>query len=206
LVKNAIRRASHQLRQNLEAFCRQQRGENGNAGEVPFRLRQVADQAGGDRIDTGHEHDRDRRGRLHRRADCRHGPGNDHIDLAGDEFGRQCRESVILALGKQVFDRDVSPFDIAGVAQSLADLAQARPLLLGRVRAEITDDRHRLLLRMGRQRPRDRRPSKDGDKIAPTGHAASWKISRPISMRRISEVPAPATIARVVPRAGAADR
>ncbi|HEX3410283.1 MAG TPA: hypothetical protein VHT00_01080 [Stellaceae bacterium] len=55
----------------------------------------------------------------------------DHVDLAADEIGGQCRQSIIAALRPAVFDRHVLSLDIAGFAQSLAEPGHIRRRLAG---------------------------------------------------------------------------
>ena len=50
---------------------------------------------------------------------CR--PRDDHGHLTADQIGRQRRQSIVLALGPAVFDRDVLALDIAGFVQALPE-------------------------------------------------------------------------------------
>jgi hypothetical protein len=44
-----------------------------------------------------------------------------HCDLRAHELARECRQSIHLTFCPAVFDRHVLPFNIAGLAQSLAE-------------------------------------------------------------------------------------
>src|SRR5947207_495572 len=75
----------------------------------------VDDEAAPDGVVAAREDDWDRRSRSFRRewrndtaACC------DQIDLATDEIGSQCGQSIIAALCPAVFDRQILPLDIAG--------------------------------------------------------------------------------------------
>jgi hypothetical protein len=52
--------------------------------------------------------------------------GCDHVDLAADEAGGQCRLPIIAALCPAVFDRQVLSLDPAGFAQSSAESSHKR--------------------------------------------------------------------------------
>jgi hypothetical protein len=47
------------------------------------------------------------------------------------ELGRQCRHSVEVTIGRTVFDRNVTTFDIAGFLEPLPEGAQPSIILLG---------------------------------------------------------------------------
>jgi len=72
-------------------------------GLIPVTL------AGRDRV-ADEKDDRDRRGcafRSERRRGAAH--CHDHVDLAADEIGGQCRKPIVAALDPAVFDRYVCP-------------------------------------------------------------------------------------------------
>ena len=151
----------NQLGQQLELLGRQFDGEGAEAREVAARPGDTGDQAVPDRVVDAGENDRDRRGRVLRRACCRDGARRDHVDLAADEVGSQCRQPIIVAFRKAVFDRHVLSLDIAGFAQSMMERRHIRSRRAGRPAVEVPDHRHRLLLRTGGVRPCDRRAAED---------------------------------------------
>ena len=46
---------------------------------------------------------------------------DDHCHLAANQIGRQCWHSIVLVLGRPVFDCDVPTLDIASFLQALAE-------------------------------------------------------------------------------------
>ena len=71
-----------------------------------FRPGETGDQAPLDRVAADREDDRDRRGRAFGHK-CRNiaAACQDHVDLAADEVGGQCRQPIIVVLRPAVFDR-----------------------------------------------------------------------------------------------------
>src|SRR5262249_30471950 len=69
------------------------------------------------------EHDRDHCVRGFDRANgSRRAAGHgDDRDPTANEFGRQLRHAIILALGPAILDRDVLPFDKADFAETSAE-------------------------------------------------------------------------------------
>jgi hypothetical protein len=65
-----------------------------------------------------------------------------------------------------IFDRDVAAFDIAEIAQTLAERAQAAREKFWRLRAQEPDGRQLRRLRTRRERPCDRRAAEEGDEFA----------------------------------------
>jgi hypothetical protein len=137
--------------------------EAADAGEVTPLPGETRDEAQPDRV-AARKDDRNRRCHGFRRL-CRRSAGErrDHLDLAADEVGGQCRQPIGVALRPAVFDRDVLTFDVAGFVQSLAERGHIRGNRIGRRGAEDADHRHRLLLRArwlararGRVRPENR--------------------------------------------------
>jgi hypothetical protein len=104
---------------------------NRHAGEVAAGAAEAGREAELHRIDTNGEDDRHGRG-------CRLGGkrrGRADRDHAGHaavgEIGCQHRQSVILAVCKAIFDRDVLAFDVAGLLQALSDAGQPQNIGLG---------------------------------------------------------------------------
>src|SRR4051812_10670928 len=91
---------------------------------------------------------------------------HDQIDLAADEIGGQCGQPIVMALRPAVFDRQILSLDVAGFAQSLAERGHKWCTQARRPGAEVSDHRHRLLLRPRRERPRDRRAAQQKYQLA----------------------------------------
>ena len=85
------------------------------------------------------EDDRNRRGRRLCRQCRRSAAGRDnHGHLAANQIGRQCRQSIVLALRPAIFDRHVPALDVAGFAQALAERAQTAAYRVRRSRCRET--------------------------------------------------------------------
>jgi hypothetical protein len=117
--------------QNLELLSRQIARQDHHAREVAAGAAEAGREAELHRVDTGVEDDRDGRGcRLggkRRGRAGRNNPGHPAVD----QIGRQCRQSVILAVCKTIFDRHVLAFDVAGLLQALSDAGQPHDIGLG---------------------------------------------------------------------------
>ena len=122
-------------------------GQKADAGEIAARSRETYDPSIGHRVTPGAEDDRYDCRRLFRRSRCLvAAAGNDQVDLAVNEFGRHCRQSIVVAFRPAILDRDVLPLNIAALAQSLAERGQDRCIEAGRPAAQIADHRHFPLL------------------------------------------------------------
>src|SRR5262249_41556425 len=98
---------------------------------------------------------------------CRRSAGReDHVNLAPDELGGQCRQPIIVALRPAIFDRQILSLDIVGFTQSLAECCQNRFIWSRQGAAEKAHHWHRLLLRARRQRPSRYRAADQGDDLA----------------------------------------
>jgi hypothetical protein len=84
------------------------------------------------------------------------------------QLADECRQSIVLALGPAIFDRDVLPLDVSALLQPLMECCECIGGLARGPTAEKADHRHRRLLRTRRERPRDSRAAKQPDDIAPT--------------------------------------
>jgi hypothetical protein len=120
----------------------------------------------GDRVDSAREDNRNRRGRR-LRGQCRSTRRReDHGRLTANEIGRQCRQSIVLAVRPAVFDGYVPALDKAGFAQALVKREQAARRQRRRFAAKEPDHRHHCLLRARRKRPRSRRAAEKRNEIA----------------------------------------
>ena len=86
-------------------------------------------------------------------------PGHDQVDLETNQFGREVREPLGATIRRPIFDDQVSPFDVAEIAQPFAQGIEIGGVLCGGYRFENTDaiDLPRLL-RARTERPRQRPP------------------------------------------------
>jgi len=74
-----------------------------------------------DRISTDREYDRYGCGCSFRGQRSRRGQRNDRGRGIGRQLGSYCRQSVEATIAGAIFDRDIAPFDIAGVLEALPD-------------------------------------------------------------------------------------
>ena len=77
------------------------------------------------RINNARHDDGDRPRRLLRRLDRGRGVRHDDVHLEVDQLGRQIWEPAVLTLGPSGLDGEVLPFNIAQVAQALAERPEA---------------------------------------------------------------------------------
>src|SRR5262249_9340488 len=115
-----------------------------------------------------HKDDRYSRGRG-LRSKCR-GRARDcvnHGHLAANEIRQQHWKSIVLILRPAVFDSHVLALDIAGFAQATTERAQTAREHVRRFTAEVSDHRHRRLLRARRERPYGRRTAEQRYEVAP---------------------------------------
>src|SRR5262249_13699412 len=82
----------------------------------------------------------------------------------------QFRQSVDFIVCPAIFDRHIAALDIAGFAETFMECHH--PTRFRRTTSEISDHRHRALLRPRRERPR-RRAADERDEVAPFHSAIS---------------------------------
>src|SRR5207302_644348 len=110
-------RLGNQLVKQLKPLRIHLDGKEGDAREIAARPGETGNESVRDRIVTADEDDWDRRGRTLRRKYPKVAPGGrDYADLAGDEVGGYCGQPIVVALRPAVFDREILPLDVAGVA------------------------------------------------------------------------------------------
>ena len=146
--------SGHQLAQEFKPLCHQLVIENIETCQIAARPGKAGNKTKLDRVFGRDEDDGDcRRCRLSgEHGTCERG---DHGDLSANQFGRQQRQPIYLALGPAVVDRHVLALDIAGVFEALAECPQTvRVRVVKRCGVEEPDDRHHRLLRARRERPR----------------------------------------------------
>jgi hypothetical protein len=109
------------LAQELQPLAAKVGAKHGIAGDVAVRAGETRHQARANRITDADHHDRDRR---RRRFGCfrrRRAVGRDQVDRAADELAHHGREAVGHALAVAVFVVDALAFDVAELAQRLAE-------------------------------------------------------------------------------------
>ena len=147
--------AGDDFAQQLQALRLQCRGQNADPRRVSAGPVHAGHEAQFDRIAPGSEDDRDgcsrRLGRPRRRSAA---GGSDHSHPMADQLGRQCRQSIVLAIGRAVLNRNVLALNIARLFQSFAEPCDEICGFCGRPGAEEPDHRHRGLLGPRRERPR----------------------------------------------------
>ena len=154
-------------RKELQPFSRQLGREEIDSGRVATRPREARDKAKPDRIFGNQEHDGGRRGRLGRSHRSGRAGGGDHVDLAANEIGRHRRQSIGLILAPAIVDRDILALDVATLFEALAERPQIIRVTVSHRGVEISDHRHRRLLRARRERPRRCRAAEQRDELAP---------------------------------------
>src|SRR5689334_20816439 len=87
-----------------------------------------------------------------------------------DQIGGKSWEAIVLVFCEAVFDRDIVPFRVAGLAQAAAkSLSEIGSVILAQA-CQKSDHRHRRLLRPSYDRPR-RRAAEQRDELAAPDHS-----------------------------------
>ena len=86
--------------------------------------------------------------------------------LAGNQLGRQRRQSFVLIFRPPAFDRDILPLDVTGLSQPLAERGDELSVSSRRSAAEESDYRHPPLLRARGERPCGHRAARQRDELA----------------------------------------
>src|SRR5262245_31846292 len=149
----------------LQSFLRQHGADNPNAGDISAGPAEAGDKAEFEWVGTGDEDDRNR---LCCGLSCKYAGWSqrtDHRYAALHEIGRHCRQRIITICYPPVLDRHVLTFDITYFGKTAAECG-IEPHRIGlRQATEISDHRHRRLLRARRERPR-RRAAEERDELA----------------------------------------
>ena len=138
-MSNAIR-PTFELACKLKSLGTQSRTDESNARHVAARPVEALNEAGLDRIERADEHDGNSRGCSLRRERCGRRKRRNQTDLLFYQFGRERRQSIILAVRQALCDRDVAVDDLAGFAQSLAKRCDPFGRNLRGQAAEESDD------------------------------------------------------------------
>src|SRR5262249_7889173 len=142
-------------------------GQGGHAGEVAARSVEASDKSKLDRVVCYLKHDRNGRRRRLRGQCRRNAGGHNHRYLTPNEIGGQRRQSIVLIVSPAVLDRDVLAGDKSGFFQGLDERGYHGVVTSGRRVPKEPDARHRRLLRMRRDRPRNRPTTEQHDEVAP---------------------------------------
>src|SRR5262249_56451993 len=93
--------------------------------------------------------------------------GSNPCNERPDEISRQGWQSIVVAIGPTVFDRNILPLEVTRFAQALLKCCHLRCIAAGGTSGEKTHGRHRPPLRAPRERPRRRPPPPPGERPAP---------------------------------------
>jgi len=128
--------------QHLELLRVEFGGKDADPGDVAAGPCQAGDEFAVDEV-VGDHHDRDRAGRLLRRAGRRIAGGNDNgWPLRDQRFGK-LRQPLGVALGKPGFEADITAVDLSQRRQGGAELRRHRLDGVRRVDAQHRDQRQR---------------------------------------------------------------
>ena len=129
-------------------------GYHCGAGNIAAWTVEAGDESTLNRVESGHENDRDRRSSTlghHRRHIA--APSEDHRYLSANQIHSKRRHTFETLLGKTEFDRDILAVDEAGLGEALAERGGEMGSRGGLIGAEEANDRYRRLLRARRERP-----------------------------------------------------
>ncbi len=100
------------------------------------------------------------------------GRSNDECDRTADEISREHCQSIELAVGKAVIDRQVLRFHKALLLQALGEAGCVGCVALGRGGVQVTDQRQLPRLTDGARRRQDGAAEKAGELSSPDTHAS----------------------------------
>jgi hypothetical protein len=144
-------RIGHQFMQQPKPLSHQLGGQNRNTRDVAAGPIQARYEAELDRVNASREGDWNCRGRGLGSKCWRDAGSGNHGYLTTNQIGCQGRQSVILALRRTVFDRDVLALDVADLSQTLPEGGETEIVGLRGPGAEIANHRHRLLRTGGKR-------------------------------------------------------
>jgi len=111
------------LLEDVEPLGAQLRRQHGDPGHVAARAAETRHEPGLHGIDAAERHDdRDRPGRVSRRADGARSHRDDHVDIRPNQLGGQAREPAEVALRESILERDVLPRQVAQLAHRLPEV------------------------------------------------------------------------------------
>jgi hypothetical protein len=163
------RGARHQLSEQLQPLRPDRAREERRPGDIGTRPAEAGDQAVPDRVASGREHDRDRRG-LGLRGKRRIVVAHDNGDRPANQADDQRRQPAGIIVPRVELDRRVLPFDVAGFLQALAERAHEVRHVGERPAAHEANHRHRRLLPARCLRPCNGRAAEQCDEF-PADHS-----------------------------------
>src|SRR5262245_57071745 len=116
--------ARHQFAQQLQLLCRQCGDQKVNARHIAAGSVETGNEAKIDRVGASGEYDRNCGSCSFGCQRSRWGDRNDYGRWVSDQFGGQCRQSLKATIGRNIFDRNIAAFDIAGFLEPLAESAE----------------------------------------------------------------------------------
>ena len=160
------RRARQRFAEELDALARQVHQRQRQAGHIAAGPCQIRHQAGAQGVAGGRHHDRNPVGRLHRRLEARRCVGDDHVDVRPHELGGERGDTLDVAAGREVIDRDIASLDVAEIAEGAAECTAKR---LRRGERQHADARNpvRRLRRQADRRGQPERGREDRSAIHP---------------------------------------
>src|SRR6267378_1258604 len=159
------------------------------AGQVAAGPVEAGDKPNLDRVDRYREDDRNGRSRRLCRKCRRSTAGRrNHSHLTVNQVGRQCRQSIILAVRPAIFDRHVLALDISCILQSLAERVQTDRISVRRCAAKKPDHRHSALLSTRGEWPRHRRATEKRDELASLHGRRPKQATTPYHVSELSDV------------------
>ena len=149
-------RRRHEFVQDFELFRAKLGRQVSDAGDIAAGPGEIGDQPQPDRVAPQYEHDRGRRRRRFRLARGSHTSRDNHVYAPLGQISRQRQQAGILPFRPAVFQRHVLAGDVGGLGK--AALQSTEPELIGVAGswAQPANHRHAQLLRVHRERPRDR--------------------------------------------------
>jgi hypothetical protein len=165
-------------------------------GDVSAWPREARHEARIDWIGSRREHNGNRFGGRHRRADSDIAAAHEEdCDFAADEVGRKRREPFELTICPASFNRNVSPLDKTHLAEGAAKYCHAIRKLCRRYAVQHPDQWHRGLLRARRRRPSRGRGADEGDELAPLHRSIFHSITASAMARSLSGTARPKVLA-----------
>src|SRR5262249_28771742 len=164
--------AGDHLAQKLKPLARKPGRLTRQACDIAAGPRQGCDQASTDRVRRHPEHDRDNRCRLLCRDNRLSRVGDDNVDFALDELGRDLGKPLVASLRPAIFNRDGATFDPAELSQPPHESTDPIPQGRSRTGAEEADGRKLCwLLPARRERPGGGDAAEQRDELAAVGHS-----------------------------------
>jgi hypothetical protein len=118
--------------EKLEALGAQLRRDLGEARDIGAGPREIGNETRADRIENREHDNRDTAGRLLRGPSRLGTVCRDNADPQPHEFGGQCRQQVVLPLGRPVLDDKVLALDVPESSEAPPECFDAAALFAGK--------------------------------------------------------------------------